>query len=384
MSRSHYSPVVRLLFDLIALPSVNPAFVPAGDPLAGEQRVGDFLAAKGAAAGLVVDVQDVVPGRRNVVMRYVPQGRPRARILLAPHMDTVGSQDGSDDIFRPELKDGRVWGRGACDTKGSIAAMFQALIETIGGPCRPRETEIVLAALVDEENQQLGSRALVGSGFRADFGIVGEPTRLRVVTAHKGDLWVRIETRGKAAHGARPELGVNAVRSMAKVVELLEGPYAAELRSRPAHPLLGRPTINVGLIHGGTQPNIVPDRCVIEADRRTVPGETEAGAKREITMFLRSHGVKAALVDMKGVPAPSLETDPDLPLVRQFLRATGRRGVEGVSYFCDAAIIATGGTPCVVFGPGDIAQAHTAREWIATESLERGAALLRRFLEGMP
>lgn len=299
-------------------------------------------------------------------------------------MDTVGSPDGTGSVFRPAIEDGRIHGRGACDTKGSIAAMLQALRETLAGARRPQATEIVLAALVDEENQQLGSRALVESGFRADFGIVGEPTRLRVVTAHKGDLWVRIETRGKAAHGARPELGDNAVRSMARVVELLEGPYAEMLRQRPAHPLLGRPTINVGLIRGGSQPNIVPDRCVIEADRRTVPGETEAGAKREIEAFLRSHGVKAAMVDMKGVPAPAMETDPDLPFVRQFLRATGRRGVEGVSYFCDAAVLASGGTPCVVFGPGDIAQAHTAREWIAVDSLERGTALFRRFLEGLP
>lgn len=378
------SPAVRLLCELIALPSVNPAFLPEGDRWAGEHRVADFLAARGAGAGLTVDFQEVLPGRRNVLLRYLPPGKVTQRVLLAPHMDTVGSMDGEEEIFQPKVKGGRVWGRGACDTKGSVAAMFTALAETVARGGGPRNTEILLAALIDEECNQRGSRALVKSGIRADLGVVGEPTRLRVVTAHKGDVWIRVETRGKSAHGARPELGINAVRSMARVVEVLEGEYAHELRRRPAHPLLGRPTINVGRIRGGTQPNIVPDHCVIEADRRTVPGETEAGAKREIAAFLKARGVVAKLVDMKGVPAPPLETDPALPRVREFLSAVGSRRPEGVTYFCDAAVIATGGTPCVVFGPGDIAQAHTAREWISVQSLERGVALLRRYLEGLP
>lgn len=363
---------------------MNPAFLPAGDPLAGEHRVADFIAALGANAGLSVDFQDVLPGRRNVLLRYTPTGPVRHRILLAPHLDTVGSIDGSSEIFSPTLSAGRVWGRGACDTKGCVAAMLTALFEVAQDPSRPAHTEIVFAGLVDEENQQQGSRAYSRNGPRADLGIVGEPTRLEVVTAHKGDVWARIETRGKAAHGARPDLGVNAVRSMARVVELLEGDYAAELARRSAHPLLGCPTINVGMIRGGTQPNIVPDRCLIEVDRRTVPGESEAGAKREITRFLRRHGVKATLVDLKGVTAPPLETDPDLPWVQAFLNATGRTRTRGVTYFCDAAILALGGTPCIVFGPGDIAQAHTAREWISIASLERGTALLKRFLQRLP
>jgi acetylornithine deacetylase len=376
--------VVRLLRELIALPSVNPAFLPADDPLAGEQRVADYVASLGAKAGLSVDFQEVVPGRRNVLLRLTPQGRIRHRILLAPHLDTVGSVDGSLEIFNPTLANGRVWGRGACDTKGCVAAMLTALFDVAAAESRPAQTEIVFAGLIDEENQQLGSRALSRSRLKADLGIVGEPTRLEVVTAHKGDVWARIETRGKAAHGARPDLGVNAVRAMARVVELMEGDYAAELARRPVHPLLGGPTINVGSIRGGSQPNIVPDRCVIEIDRRTVPGETAEGTKREIEAFLRQHGVKSTLVDMKGVMAPPLETDPTLPWVQNFLSATGRRETRGVTYFCDAAILALGGIPCVVFGPGDIAQAHTAREWISIASLERGTALLKRFLERLP
>ncbi len=375
---------MRLLRDLIALPSVNPAFLPPDHPWAGEQRVADFLAAVAAKAGLAVDFQRAAPGRRNLILRCTPRGRTRHRILLAPHLDTVGSIDGSDKPFHPRIAGDRVWGRGACDTKGSVAAMLSALLELAHNPNRPESTEIVFAGLVDEENQQLGSRALARSRLTADLGIVGEPTRLEVVTAHKGDVWARLETRGKAAHGARPDLGINAVRAMARVVEWLEGDYAAELATRPAHPLVGRPTINVGSIQGGSQPNIVPDRCVIDIDRRTVPGETESGAKREIAAFLRARGARVSLVDLKGVTAPPLETDPDQPWVRRFLQATGRRRTIGVTYFCDAAILAAAGTLCVVFGPGDIAQAHTADEWISIASLERGTAILRRFLERLP
>lgn len=383
MSATSHSDVVRLLRDLIAIPSVNPAFLPAGDPRAGEGRVGEFVAAAGARAGLAVDFQEVRPGRQNVLLRYLPPDRVARRILLAPHLDTVGSLDGSDDVFLPKIEGGRVWGRGACDTKGSVAAMLTALSRVVASARRPRATEITLACLVDEECHQHGSRALVAEGHRADLGIVGEPTQLQVVTAHKGDIWARLETAGKAAHGACPDRGRNAIRLMARVVELLEGPYAAEI-GRRSHPLLGKPTINVGVIRGGGQANIVPDRCAIEVDRRMLPGENEAGVKREILGFLGRHGVRATFADVKGVPEPALETDPRLPMVQAFLRATGRTRVKGVDYFCDAAILATGGTPCVVFGPGDIAQAHTAREWIAVASLERGTALLERFLLSLP
>ncbi|MCC7376645.1 MAG: M20 family metallopeptidase [Verrucomicrobiales bacterium] len=377
------SPPVQLLCELIALPSVNPAFVTPGDPHAGEARVTDFVASLGATEGLSLDFQEVVPGRRNLLLHYRPSGRVSRRIVLAPHLDTVGSLDGSEEIFQPKIEGGRVWGRGACDTKGSVAAMLTALFEVVRSPERPKATEIIFAGLIDEESNQQGSRALVNSGFRADFGIVGEPTRLDVVTAHKGDIWARLGVRGKAAHGACPDRGVNAVRAMAAIVEALEGPYAKAIAKR-RHPLLGSPTINVGLIQGGMQPNIVPDHCVIEIDRRTLPGETGPGVRREMLRFLKDRGLKVSFADLKGVPAPALETDPGLPAVREFMASVGRQRALGVHYFCDAAILAMGGTPCVVFGPGDIAQAHTAREWISIASLERGTAMLRRYLQSLP
>lgn len=371
----------KLLRELIALPSVNPAFVPAGDPRAGEQRVADFLASVAARAGLDVEFQEVDAGRPNLLARLRPSGKTRARVVLAPHLDTVAGE--SPDLFRPRVSRGRLHGRGACDTKGSVAAMVSALLELACGPGRPQQTEIVFAGLADEENAQAGSRALVAKGFRADLAIVGEPTRLRVVTAHKGDLWLQLETRGKAAHGARPELGRNAVHEMARIVDLLQTTYAGVLRRR-RHPLLGRPTISVGTIGGGSQPNIVPDRCRISIDRRTLPGETESTVRREIRALLRRHGLKAALLNIRGGPCPALETSPRLPLVRRFLAGAGQAGPAGVDYFCDAAVLARAGIPSIVFGPGDIAQAHTGDEWISLRQLDEGTRMLHRFLGSLP
>ena len=372
----------KLLRELIALPSVNPAFIPAGDPRAGEKNVADFLASVAASGGLDVDFQEVLPGRSNLIARLLPTGKVRQRIVLAPHMDTVGVV--SDEQFDPQLKNGRLYGRGACDTKGSVAVFLSALLNLAAAKKRPASTEIVLLALVDEENGQAGSRFVAKSGFKADLAIVGEPTRLQIVTAHKGDLWLQLETRGKAAHGSRPELGRNAIHVMAKIVDLLETDYARELRKR-RHPLLRHATVNVGTISGGRQPNIVPDRCAIRIDRRTIPGENDAAVKREILQFIRRHGLSATLIDTKQEePAPPMETSIRLPLVQELLRGAGQKKPVGVDFFTDAGVLAAAGIPSVVFGPGDIAQAHTADEWVAVSQLERGTKLLSRFLGALP
>ncbi len=424
----------KLLAELIALPSVNPAFAPpspaAGprcraasddpqvvptNPRVGEKNVADFLATVAAHAGLEVELQPVfgVRGhvralesgdmsphsqieRSNIIARLLPPGTIRQTILLAPHLDTVGADDSQ---FVPRRKNGRLYGRGACDTKGSVAAMLTALCELANAKSRPRETEIIFAGLVDEENAQAGSRAFVGQASRLSpffkkvrdrrdacptaLAIVGEPTRLQVVTAHKGSLWLELETRGRAAHGATPQLGQNAVHEMARIVDALETDYAARLRKR-RHPLLGPATVNVGMISGGTQPNIVPDRCIITIDRRTLPGETEAGVRREIAVLLRAKKLPAGISSMKLAPCLPLETNPKLPLIRRFLRSAGQTRPMGVDFFCDAAVLSEGGIPSVVFGPGDIAQAHTADEWISLDSLERGKNLLLNFLKSLP
>jgi acetylornithine deacetylase len=369
----------KLLAELIALPSVNPAFASPHDPLAGEKQVGDFLLSVGAAAGLEVEVQKVLPGRSNVMIQLQPARPARRTILLAPHLDTVVA---SEAQLTPVRRQGRLYGRGSCDTKGSVAAMLTAMVELAGTKRRPKETAIVFVGLVDEENAQAGSRLLAASGFKADLAIVGEPTKLQVITAHKGSVWLQLETRGRAAHGSTPHLGKNAIEEMARVVVLLEGEYASQLRGRK-HRLLGTGTVNVGTIAGGRQPNIVPDGCVIKIDRRTLPGETEEGVRREISSLLKGHKLSARISSTKLAPSVALETDVKLPLVQLFLRSMGQTRPLGVNYFCDAAVLSAGGIPSLVFGPGDIAQAHTMDEWISLDSLEKGKNLLLKFLRSL-
>jgi succinyl-diaminopimelate desuccinylase len=374
---------IGLLSELIAVPSVNPAFTRQGEHQLGERAVGDVLAQLASEAGLPSEFQEVLPDRPNLLVVLKPRAKVRQRILLAPHLDTVGQPGAWEEMFCPVGRNGKLYGRGACDTKGSIAAMFTALVRIAQSGRRPSETEIVFAGLVDEENAQAGSRALVANGFKADLAIVGEPTALRVVTAHKGDVWLRMETRGKSAHGARPELGRNAVHQMAKIVDLLETQYAAQLRNH-RHPLLGRATVNVGSIQGGTQPNIVPAQCSITVDRRTLPGETEASVRSEIRQLLRQQKLNATMSSARNAPCLPLETDPARPLVRELLQTAGQKGPAGVDFFCDAAVLARGGIPSVVFGPGDIAQAHTVNEWISLRSLESATDLLEQYLRSLP
>lgn len=376
------SDTAKLLNELIALPSVNPAFLPPGDSRAGEQLVADFIAVTAAHAGLEIEFQKVLPGRVNLLAHLRPSARPTQTILLAPHLDTVPSA--TEDQFVPRKEGDRLFGRGACDTKGSIAAMLSALCTLAKSKQRPRLTEIIFAGFVDEEAAQAGSRALAKARLKADLAIVGEPTNNQVVTAHKGNIWFQLETRGKLAHGSRPELGRNAVHAMARVVDALETDYAAMLRGRRRHPLLGCATVNVGTICGGTQANIVPDSCVITIDRRTLPGETEPQVKREIETFLARKKLSATFKSVRNGPCLPLETPASLPLVRSFLRSAGQRKPVGVNYFCDAAILAEGGIPSVVFGPGDIAYAHTADEWISLRSLEQAKEMLVRFLSSQP
>jgi acetylornithine deacetylase/succinyl-diaminopimelate desuccinylase-like protein len=261
--------------------------------------------------------------------------------------------------------------------------MLSALIAVARSGRIPSSTDIVFAGLVDEECGQAGSRTLATGDFEADLAIVGEPTGLKVVTAHKGVAWVELKTHGKAAHGARPELGKNAVHTMARIVDFLLGDYAAMLKER-RHPLLGCATISVGSIQGGRQPNIVPHECVCAIDRRIIPGENETELLREIINLLKARGLVADWRSLQRGPCRPLETDPHQPLVRQLLACAGQRRVAGVDFFSDAGVLSFGGIPSVVFGPGDIAQAHTSDEWVAVDQLERGTAILIRFLESLP
>jgi len=374
------SQVVKLLRDLIALPSVNNTFLPPGDPHAGEELVADYLKNRARKAGLEIETQATNSGRDNLIIRLKPLGQATHRIILAPHMDTVGGD--LDKIFRPTKKGERLHGRGACDTKGSVAVMFHAM-EHLAKRHRPANTEIVFIGFVDEECNQTGSRAFSKLKLKANLALVGEPTRCRVVTAHKGDLWLRLSTRGKAAHGARPELGRNAVHTMAKCIDTIETEYAQNLGKR-RHPVLGHPTINTGIVRGGSQPNIVPDVCEADLDRRTLPGESFTTISREIGEVLKKRGLKARLTNVKGYTCPAMETDPTLPMVQQLMRTVRQTKPLGIDYYCDAANIAATGVPAIVWGPGDIAQAHTADEWISIRQIERGMDVLTRFLLSLP
>lgn len=375
------SSTTKLLRELIALPSVNPAFAGGNPAIAGEQRVADFVAVTAARAGLEVEFQKVLPHRSNVIARLQPPQKIRRTVLLAPHLDTVSVS--AESQFTPRLANGKIFGRGACDTKGSVAAMLDALCGLANSKSRPRETEIIFAGLVDEENGQAGSRALARNGISAGLAIVGEPTRLQVVTAHKGSLWLELETQGRAAHGSTPQFGHNAIHDMARIVDFLQTDYVAQLKHRH-HPLLGHATANVGVICGGAQPNIVPDHCTITVDRRMLPGETESSVRAELKEFLRAKNLSAHIADAKLAPCLPLETNHKRPLVRDFLRSIGQAKPLGVHFFCDAAVLSAAGIPSVVFGPGDVAQAHTADEWISLAQLERARNLLVRFLKSLP
>lgn len=370
--------VIQLLRDLIALPSVNPELLPHNPSLAREKRVADYLAAVAAQAGLDVEQQPVAPNRFNLWLRISPSGPVKKRLWLAPHLDTVPPHDPAQ--LRPVIRNARCYGRGACDTKGSVAAMLAAMLHLAHRGPRPAGVEISLLALVDEEYHQAGSRAVAASGRRADLAIVGEPTQCRVVTAHKGNAWIQITTRGRAAHGSTPDKGRNAVEIMGRVIKVLSSRGQAALQRR-RHPLLGHPTLSLGCILGGTQPNIVPDCCTLSLDRRLLPGESAATACREIQGWLRQAGVRHAQVaNVKPVPCPPLATPADDPWIQQFMKAASCPRPAGVPFFCDAAILAASGTPSVVFGPGHVAQAHTADEFVTLAQMEKATGILCRFL----
>jgi acetylornithine deacetylase/succinyl-diaminopimelate desuccinylase family protein len=373
------SAVSNLLMDLISIPSVNPAFC-SDSSLTGEDCVAQELAERGERFGLDVRWQLVKGNRRNLLLRYKPKSRPGYRLLLAPHMDTVVANEGQ---LKPVLKQGKIYGRGACDTKGSIAAMVDALVQVIASPDRPQDTEIHIACLVDEEHGQLGSRSFSKKNKPYDLAIIGEPTSNKVITAHKGAMWFQLETQGLAAHGSRPSLGENAIHSMAKVVQFLECDYREQL-NQIKHPLLGPATINVGTIQGGNQPNIVPDACSIWADRRTLPGESNASIAKNILSSLKKRGVKATLDYRRDSECPAMETSPNQPWIKKLMTLVRQKEPIGVDFFCDAAFIAQNGTPCIVFGPGSIDQAHTANEWISIKSLENCVGQYVKFLKSLP
>ena len=279
--------------------------------------------------------------------------------------------------FVPAIEQGRLYGRGACDVKGSMAAMLSAFARLVRR--RPRgAASVLLACTVDEEFTHLGSSRLSSMDHGAELAVVAEPTSLDIVHCHKGVLRWKVRTSGVACHSSTPELGENAIYRMAKVLEALEA-YAATLKQRAPHEILGLPTMSVGRIEGGESVNVVPDWCEVEVDRRLIPGEDAAESLRDAQEWLGTHlpGATRFQFSEPGVRLPPLASDAAQwlePLTDAIETATGRRpGLRGVPFGTDAGPLSATGTRCVVFGPGDIAQAHTKDEWIELDQVEKAA-----------
>lgn len=370
------------LSDLVRIDSRNPTLVP-GAP--GEGQIAARVADAMRSLGMEVEVVEAEPGRPSVIGRRPGAGGGRS-LMLNGHLDTVGVEE-MERPFEPRMDGGRLHGRGAYDMKGSIAACLgavKALVDAgvgLGG-------DLVLAAVADEEVASLGTTAVL-ERVRTDGAIVTEPTELAVCLAHKGFAWIEIEVEGRAAHGSRPDLGVDANLAMGRVLAELAGLERA-LADRPAHPRVGRPSLHVGTLAGGTGWSTYAARATAGVERRTVPGETAAGALAEIEDRLaRLRGDADALgstplrVAARIVLAREpFEADPDGQLATALCRAaseaSGREPERiGVPYWMDAALIAAAGIETAVFGPLG-AGAHAAEEWVDLASVERTAETLAR------
>ncbi len=380
-------PLPQLLAELVRRPSVNPmgrSDLP--EDILYEYRVTEFLEEQLRAAGCIPQRQTVQPRRDNLIAVYEPPAAAWGHVMLEAHQDTVPVDGMVIEPFAARVEGGRLYGRGACDVKAGVAVMLAVFLRLWRE--RPRgSAKVTLAFTVDEEHSFLGVQELVRRGVTADAAIVAEPTGLDIIHAHKGVVrWV-LEVRGRACHSSRPEDGINAIYRMAKVVQELEA-YAEQLRHLPPDLLLGPRTLSIGRIHGGVSPNTVPDYCRIDIDRRLIPGETPAAAEDALLHQLRHSPTIDFPLELRlaHTPCPPLDPSASTAVVRQLgaaiNRIRGKYDVRGVPFGTDAATLAQAGIPAVVFGPGDIAQAHTRDEWIELDQLDAAAEILYAYLCG--
>jgi acetylornithine deacetylase len=372
---------VALTRALVAVDSRNPVIAPGGP---GEGAVATVLAEVLRDWGFEVELHEVVPGRPNVVART---GRRGVRALMFNgHLDVVGTDGMVHPPFDPAVRDGRIYGRGSADMKAGIAAMCAAAARAASAT----NAELVIAAVIDEENESLGTRALVERGVRADAAIVTEPTRLTIMPAHRGFVWVEIEVKGRAAHGSRYDIGVDAIRHAGLLLADLDAFEETTLATR-THPLLGHASLHASLVQGGIGMSTYPDRCVLSLERRTVPGETTESVLAElrdafarITARRASFDASLRLITAQG---PS-DVSPDAPIVRALASAITAEGltptVEGMSAWTDAAILNEAGIPAICFGPGDISLAHSAEEFVPIAEIEQATAVLTRMALAFP
>jgi acetylornithine deacetylase len=353
--------VVALTSDLVRIDSVNPALVAGG---AGESEVAAFVAAWAGAAGLEARVLEEVPGRPSVIVRAPGSGGGRT-LLLCAHLDTVGV-DGMTDPHAPRVDGDRLFGRGAYDMKAGLAA---ALLTCRAAAALDLAGDVVVAAVADEEHASIGVQEALRT-VRADAAIVTEPTELELVIAHKGFVWAEIEVTGRAAHGSRPHLGVDAIVKAGPILTAL-GVLDETLGLRP-DPLLGRGSVHASLIEGGSDLASYPARCALGLERRTLPGEGAADVEAELDALLDAcRAADPGLVAERRtlLVREPFQVAPDAEVVRAVAAAAAEvlpaaPGIVGASYWADSAFIATAGIPTVLFGPvGE--GAHAVEEWVS-------------------
>lgn len=367
--------VVELLQDLVSIPSVNPAGIPGTDRT-GERAIAEYTADFLRGCGAEVTLEEVAPGRPNVLATFAPSGPAKARLAFAPHLDTVSVLGMTIPPFGAEVRDGRLFGRGATDTKGPMAAGLWALREWALSAERANSTiEWSFLGLMNEEAGNSGAQALADRKYSSDLVLVLEPTEMEVVTRQKGILWLDIATPGKACHGSTPELGHSAIADMGEILHFLHGEVIPRLALEP-HPALGPTTLNVGTISGGSKINIVPDFCRIEIDFRFLPVHTLDFLRGLIEDGLRRIAPGATLTIERC--SPPLDTDESLPWVARLGQEAG--GFTTAAWYADAGILSAPHCPCVCIGPGHIAQAHTKDEFISVPALEEGAAFFRKWI----
>jgi acetylornithine deacetylase len=369
------NPVLRLLGDLVSIPSVNPMGQPVQPEIHLEHRVTDHLEDRLRNLGVRYRRIEISPGRDNLVAWY-DAPNSNTRILLDAHQDTVPVETMIIRPFDPMVNGGRMYGRGSCDVKSGVAAMLSAFERLVRE--RPQYScNVLMAFTVDEEFTHTGSSALSKMDHGCALGIVAEPTQMQLIVSHKGAVRWKIHTSGRACHSSTPHLGDNAIYRMGRVLNTL-AEYACQLAGAAPDTLLGPPSLSVGRITGGQSVNIVPDACSIEIDRRLIPGETVEGSMNQVLEFLKS---KLSPADFERiafgdpwVKMPALPRDAAtafLPKLQAGLAGPdgSQPQVAGVPYGTDAGPLAQMGLPCVVFGPGNIAQAHTEDEWIETDQV---------------
>jgi acetylornithine deacetylase len=358
--------VRRLTADLVAIDSVNPSLVPGG---AGESEIAAFVEGWAAGQDLEARRHEATPGRPSVVVRAPGSGGGRS-LLLCGHVDTVTTEGMSIAPHEPRVEGDRLYGRGAYDMKAGVAA---ALVACARAAQAGLAGDVLVACVADEEHASLGVQEVLET-VTADAAIVTEPTEFEVAVAHKGFVWIEVDVPGRAAHGSRHWLGEDAIVKAGPLLTGI-GELDASLGARE-HPLLGRGSVHASLIAGGEELSSYPARCTVGLERRTLPGETAAGAEAEIATLLPDGATQRTLL----VREP-FEVDPAEEVVRLVLEASASP-IGGASYWADAAFIAAAGIPTVMFGPaGD--GAHGAEEWVSIASTERVADVLtevaRRF-----